>query len=152
MSRFRITPALGVAVVALFFAVGGSAFAFASKTAPQIHCGVGSVRGVATVVGLPKKGVGNIADTFSSNAQLFSQRFNCGGGAISVLRLDTGVYQVLFAKNPAATAVASATSDDGASASVSRQTNGSFQVTIWGHETKTNAPVPEDADFTVVLF
>jgi hypothetical protein len=152
MSRFRITPALGVAVVALFFAVGGSAFAFASKTVPQIHCGVGSVRGVATVVGAPKKGIGNLPDTFSADSAYFSQRFNCGGGAISVRRLDAGIYQVVFAGNPAATAVASATDTDGASASVSRQTNNSFQVTIFGHTPTTNAPVPEDAAFTVVLF
>ncbi len=152
MSRFRISPVWVVSSLALFFALGGSAFALTSKAAPQPRCAQGAVRGIASLTGLPTKSMGDLPSSFTSSASVFGLRFNCGGGTISVKRVDRGVYQVLFAGNPARNPVATANTDDGASASVTQQPNHAFQVTIWANQGPTRAPGPEDAPFTIVLF
>ena len=151
MSRIRISPLWVVSLLALFFALGGSAFALSTKAAPQARCARGAVRGIASVNGLPAKGTGNLPSSFTSNPAAFSLRFNCGG-AISVRRVDRGVYQVLFAGNPSQNAVAVANSDDGASASLTQQSNHAFQVTIWAAQGTTRSPAPEDESFTIVVF
>jgi len=45
----RPTPALVISLAALFFALGGTAFAVGSKSAPQARCQTGAVRGIAVV-------------------------------------------------------------------------------------------------------
>jgi hypothetical protein len=90
MSRFRISPAMAVSLLALFFALGGSAFALSSKIAPQAKCGQGSVRGLAEVTGQPDHGAANLPDHFTADASYLGRHFNCGGGAIQVKRTDRG--------------------------------------------------------------
>jgi hypothetical protein len=152
MSRFRISPVWVVSSLALFFALGGSAFALTSKAAPQARCAQGAVRGIASVTGLPTKSMGDLPSDFTSNANVFGLRFNCGGGTVSVKRVNRGQYQILFAGNPAQNAIAAANSDDGASASITQGSNHAFQVTIWAAQGTTRSPAPEDAPFTIVLF
>jgi hypothetical protein len=152
VSRFRISPVWIVSSLALFFALGGSAFALTTKAAPQARCAQGAVRGIASVIGPPNKSIGDLTGSFTTSASVFALRFNCGGGAISVRRLDRGVYQVLFAGNPARNPVVTANSDDGASASVTQQSNHAFQVTTWANQGASRAPGPEDVPFTIVVF
>ncbi len=109
-SRLSLTPGTAVAVLALFFALGGSAFAVGeriqSTTAAQQRCANGAVRGVATVTGDPSKGIANVPSQFSGANALFSRKFNCTGKAIQVRRTDIGVYEVRFVGNGAPSALA----------------------------------------------
>jgi hypothetical protein len=45
----RLSPALGVALLALFVALGGSAFALGRSSVPVVRCGKGSVKAFAAV-------------------------------------------------------------------------------------------------------
>jgi hypothetical protein len=110
-ARSIVTPGTVIALGALFFALGGSAFAVGEHVqglaAAQQRCANGSVRGVATVTGNPAQGMANIPDSFSSSASLFSRRFNCTGKAIQVRRAGFGVYEIRFVGNTAPSAIAS---------------------------------------------
>jgi hypothetical protein len=110
-TRLSITPGTAIALVALFFALGGSAFAVGERmhgtAVAQQRCTNGAVRGVATVTGDPAKGIANIPDQFSGAAVLFYRRFNCTGRGVQVRRTEIGVYEVRFVNNPAPSAVAS---------------------------------------------
>jgi hypothetical protein len=109
-SRLSITPGTAIAVVALFFALGGSAFAVGERLqAPSVaqqRCANGAVRGIATVTGEPSKGIANIPDQFSSANALFARKFNCTGRPVQVRRLEIGVYEVRFIGNAATSIVA----------------------------------------------
>jgi hypothetical protein len=109
--RSIVTPGTVIALVALFFALGGSAFAVGehvqSLAAAQQRCANGSVRGVATVTGNPAQGIANIPDSFSSSPSFFARRFNCTGKAIQVRRAGYGVYEIRFTGNAAPSAIAS---------------------------------------------
>ncbi len=97
--KLRPSPALVVASLALFFAIGGSAFAVVGRTeAAQPRCSPGAVRGIAYVTGDPKKGMRNLPDTFASAANLFGYRWNCSGGAIAVRKNGNG-FDVKFGDN-----------------------------------------------------
>jgi hypothetical protein len=108
-TRLSITPGTAIALVALFFALGGSAFAVGeriqSASVAQQRCTNGAVRGVATVTGDPSRGIANIPDQFSSANVLFSRRFNCTGRAVQVRRVDIGVFEVRFLGNTAPSAI-----------------------------------------------
>lgn len=131
-SRLSISPATGVALLALFFALGGTAFAVGeriqSATVAQQRCAQGAVRGIATVTGDPSKGIANIPDQFTSSRVLFARRFNCTGKAVQVRRVAAGVFEVLFVGNAAQSAVASGSGDT--LTGVERQANGAFKVTV----------------------
>jgi hypothetical protein len=142
----RPRPSAVLALLALFFALGGSAFAIGTKVAPQPRCAQGAVRGLAEVTGQPDHGAANIPDHYTTSASYLARHFNCGGGAIAVKRSDTGTFQVKFIGNAAASAVASAMGPDPAGAAVARLPDGSFQVVIGSHST------PEDESFTIVVF
>jgi hypothetical protein len=110
-TRLSITPGTAIALVALFFALGGSAFAVGERmpgpAVAQQRCANGAVRGIATVTGDPSKGIANVPDQFSGAAVLFARKFNCTGRAVQVRRTEIGVYEVRFVNNAAASAVAS---------------------------------------------
>ncbi len=88
--RLSITPGTAIALVALFFALGGSAFAVGeriqSPSVAQQRCTNGAVRGFASVTGDPSKGMANLPDKFSSANVLFTRKFNCTGRAVQVRR------------------------------------------------------------------
>jgi hypothetical protein len=108
--RLSITPGTAIALVALFFALGGSAFAVGESlqgpSVAQQRCTNGAVRGFASVTGDPSKGMANIPDQFSGAPVLFTRRFNCTGRAIQVRRLEIGVYEVRFVGNAGGTVLA----------------------------------------------
>jgi len=64
--RRRPSPAMVVGLGALFFAIGGSAFAIGQKAAPQARCAAGAVRGLAVVVGDPRVGLANAPTEYSA--------------------------------------------------------------------------------------
>jgi hypothetical protein len=108
--RLSITPGAALGLVALFFALGGSAFAVGeriqSPSVAQQRCTNGAVRGIAVVTGNPSQGMANIPDSFTGSAALFSRRFNCTGKSIQVRRAEIGVYEVRIVGNSAPSAIA----------------------------------------------
>lgn len=147
--RLTITPATGLALVALFFALGGSAFALGDtiqgQFAAQPRCANGAVRGVAVVTGSASAGIANLPDKFTSTASLFSRRFNCTGKGIQVRRVESGVFEVRFVGISGASGVGSGTGDS--YANVEAAAGGAFKVTIHpaGRDDRVDAP------FTIVV-
>jgi hypothetical protein len=132
MNGTRLTPGTAIALVALFFALGGSAYAVGerlqSPTVAQQRCTNGAVRGIATVTGDPSKGIANVPDQFSGAAVLFARRFNCTGRGVQVRRLEIGVYEVRFVNNTAPSAVA--TGHGFFSATVETVSPGTFRIRV----------------------
>lgn len=145
--RLSITPGTAIALVALFFALGGSAFAVGeriqSATAAQPRCANGAVRGVAAVTG-SSTGMANIPDRFTSAGNLFSRRFNCSGKPIQVRRVEAGVFEVRFVGNAAPSGIASAAGD--ALTSV-EPVAGAFRVIVHPAGRDDRAEIP----FTIVV-
>ncbi len=147
--RLTFTPATAIALVALFFALGGSAFALgdsiSAQFANQKRCANGAVRGVAVVTGNPSAGMANLPDTFTSGKAYFSRRFNCKGKAVQVRRVETGVYEVRFVGISGASGVGSGTGDS--YATVEPTPSGTFKVTIHpaGRDDRVDAP------FTIIV-
>ena len=97
--RLSVTPGTALGLVALFFALGGSAFAVGeriqSPSVAQARCTNGAVRGVATVTGT-SAGMANISDKFTGAGNLFSRKFNCAGRSVQVRRVEMGGFEVRF--------------------------------------------------------
>lgn len=129
------SPAFVVALLSLFFALGGSAFAIGSKElASQPRCATGAVRGIALVTGA-KVDLSGLSSTYTSQPRAFGYRWNCAGRQI-LIRKDpdaSGGVDVKFVGNPATTAiVSSAASGSPNGGSASRQPDGSFLVVMGG--------------------
>lgn len=144
-----LTPSTAIAVIALFFAFGGSAFAVGehiqSPSVAQQRCANGAIRGIATVTGIPSQGIANLPDKFTSANNLFARKFNCTRKAVLVRRVGFGVFEVQFVGISGASAVASAVSDD-AYATVRNGTGGSFIVAM--HPAGRDDPA--DMAFTLI--
>ena len=146
--RFSITPGTALGVIALFFALGGSALAVGeriqSPSVAQQRCTNGAVRGVAVVSGT-SAGMANIPDKFTGAGNLFARKFNCTGKAVQVRRVETGVFEVRFTGIAGASGVGSATGD--ASATVEPAAGGAFKVTMHpaGRDDRVDLP------FTIVV-
>jgi hypothetical protein len=148
-TRLQVTPGTAIALVALFFALGGSAFAVGERVsstaaASQRDCGQGNVRGVAHVTGGPS-GAANIPGAFTGAKAVFGRRFNCSGRAVQVRRLGIGVYEVRFVGNPAPNAIASG--GGGVQASADHIGAGLYRVTVY----PSGRADPGDSPFLVVL-
>lgn len=140
MHRLRKpSPALIVALVALFFALGGSAFAIGSKElSSQPRCATGAVRGIALVTGAKTDISALSSANYTSEPSLFTYRWSCTGKGILVrkdARAEGGV-DVKFVGNPSTVAVVSSAANGIANGgSVSRQPDGSFLVVMGGSNT-----------------
>lgn len=145
MSRsLLLSPATFVAALALFFTLGGSAFAVGQGLmAAQPRCANGAVRGIATING-GSAGMANLPGAFTGSTSLFARRFNCTGRGVQVRRLSIGVYEVRFVGNGAPTALA--TGAGGGEASAELASPGVFHVQVYpaGRED------PEDRAFSIV--
>ena len=140
----RPTPALGVALLALFFALGGTAFAVGSKAlASQPRCATGAVRGIAVVTG-GLDGLDSLpSSVYQSDARLFGYRWSCTGGQILVRKpRDQQGIDVQFVGNPSTIAIVSSAANGVPNAgSVSRrQADGSFRIAMGGSNTGTPGP------------
>ncbi len=143
------SPTTVIALLALFLACGGSAFAVGQVTARyQLRCQPGAVRGIAVVIGDELHRMESIPPTFTGNSKLFARRFNCTGGGISVRRVDPGVFDVRFAGNSATVAVANSAVDG--AVSVTRNNDGSFRVTVYSPEADQNIDIKVDKPFQIV--
>ena len=152
MSRIRrgsITPGTALALIALFFALGGSAFAVGDRIqAPSVaqqRCKDGAVRGIAVVTGIASQGIANFPDTFTSAGNLFGRKFNCTGRAVQARRVQTGVFEVRFVGISGASGVVSASND--ALATVQAGPSGVFSVVMHpaGRDDRSDFP------FTIVV-
>ena len=104
----RPSPALVISALALFFAIGGSAFAVGQRVGvAQPRCANGAVKAFAYVSGDPAVGIQNIAETFTSDPKVFKASFNCSGKAVQVRRVrDT--FEVRFPSTAVRSVVVSA--------------------------------------------
>ena len=141
----RITPTTVVALLALFFALGGSAVAVTEAVRPQARCANGAVRGFIAVNGDPTKGIANIGDQYTSAKPAVGVRFNCAGAAPQARRVNTGVYEVRFPGNASQVAAASA---GAAETTVAAVGGGVFRVSLWvpGRQDAVDTP------FQVIAF
>ena len=128
--RLTITPGTALGVIALFFALGGSAFAVGERiqgaSVAQQRCTNGAVRGIAVVTGNPAAGMGNFPDTFTSVG--ISRKFNCTRRAVQAKRVEVGVFDVRFVGISGASGVGSAAGD--IYATVQALPDGVFRVTM----------------------
>jgi hypothetical protein len=150
------SPALVISLVALFFALGGTALAVGSRSlAPQPRCATGSVRGIAVVTGDSVQGIGNLGSQYSSDPGLFGYRWSCTGGKISVRQSShTQGFDIQFPGNPATVAIVSSDAyGTPYSGSVSRSPDGSFHVTMGGANQGAAGPwqYQLNVPFTIVL-
>ena len=147
--RTSITPGIAIALIALFFALGGSAYAVGervqSPAVAQPRCANGAVRGIAVVTGIASQGMANFPDSFTSAGSLFTRRFNCTGRAVQARRVQAGTFEVRFVGISGGSAVASATND--AYATVQAGPNGVFSVVIHPAGRDDRADLP----FTIVV-
>lgn len=150
--RFRVSPALVVAGVALLFALGGSAFAVGQRAAaPQQRCQNGAVRALAVVTGVPRQGIENLPDRYTSNPQAFARRFNCTGRGVQVKRAGAGQWDVRFPGISGASCLASSMSHDAGSISCVPQPDGGYRVGLRGVGTQDNVLPPMNVPFLVVI-
>jgi len=153
LSLRRPSPALVVSLAALFFALGGSAFAVGERlTAAQPRCANGAVKGFAHVTG-GSRGMGSLPGAFSGSAELFRTRFNCSGKAVQV-RLGAGPQpgvDVRFVGIDAKLAVASPVGSSAGGATVTPMPDGSFRVTTGGDREGTFVHRGE-FEFVIVVF
>jgi hypothetical protein len=137
----RPSPALVLSAVALFFAVGGSAFAVGQRVGvAQPRCANGAVKGYAYVTGDPQNGIQNMSESWSSSPKLFSARFDCAGAAVQVRR-DRNVFVIKFNGVVAHTALVSGVGANPQTMTVTALPDGSYRVT----------PVPPAGDPTFQL-
>ena len=147
--RLSITPGTVIALIALFFALGGSAFAvggrFQAPSVAQQRCANGAVRGIAVVTGISSQGIANFPDSFTGASNLFGRKFNCTGKAVQARRVQTGVFEVRFVGVSGGSAVVSASND--ALATVEAGPNGAFSVVMHpaGRDDRSDIP------FTIVV-
>jgi hypothetical protein len=144
----RPSPAILIALLALFFALGGTAFALGSKVVPQPRCAQGAIRGIAVVTSSKVDLSSLSSSTYTSDPNVFGYRWSCTAGQIEVRRA-TGIQgvDVKFDGNPSTIAVVSAAGGSANAGSVTRQPDGSFRVIMGG--SNTGAPGPWQAQWDV---
>ena len=147
--RLSFTPGTAIALIALFFALGGSAFAVGKRVqAPSVaqqRCANGAVRGIAVVTGIASQGMANFPDTFTGAGNLFGRKLNCTRKPVQARRAGTGVFEVRFLGISGASAVVSASND--ALATVQAGPNGAFSVVMHPAGRDDRADLP----FTIVV-
>lgn len=111
------------------------------------RCAKGNLRGFANVTGDVLSGPGGIPSATTRANRYFSARFNCSGILVGVRRVDEGVYDVQFDRNPGVTAVVTPLNGF---ATVQRIGAGLFRVRITGADIESRLS-PRDTAFSIVL-
>jgi len=146
------SPALVISLVALFFAVGGSAFAVGQRMGlAQPRCANGAVKGFAYVTGDPNVGIQNMPESYSGNPKLFSARFDCAGAAILVRRLRDG-FQIKFNGIVGRSAVVSGVGANPQTMTVTAMADGSFRITPVPSQGEASFQLGPQHQFVVVVF
>ena len=147
----RPSPALVVSGIALFFAIGGSAFAIGQRVGvAQPRCANGAVKGFAYVTGNPTEGIQNLTQNFTSDPRVFSARFNCAGKGVQVRR-NRDVFEIRFPGAHVGAATVAATVPNVAAMSVTPLPDGSFRISPQGVGGNTFALTQDDQFFIVVF-
>jgi hypothetical protein len=152
----RPTPALVISLVALFFALGGTAFAVGQKLVPQARCQTGAVRGIAVVnAGEAGQDLSSLPSTYNDDPSFFGYRWSCTGGDISIRkpRGFNGV-EVQFSGNPANIAILQSTNLGVPNAgSVTQGSDGGFYISMGGSNTGVAGPweLQWNVPFVIVL-
>ena len=147
----RPSPALVISAIALFFAVGGSAFAVGQRLGvAQQRCVNGAVKGFAYVTGDPAVGIQNMPQTYSSNPSLFSARFDCAGAAVQVRRVQDA-FQIKFNGIVARSAVVSGVGVNPQTMTVTALPDGSYRITPV-HSPGSAFELGREHQFAVVIF
>ena len=141
----RLSPALAVAVLALFVALGGSAFALGKRTVPVVRCGNGSVKAFAAVDFNAFSG--SLPQSFTSDPKFFAGRYNCAGGAVELRPRSGNEYDIRFPGLRARTAVVSVLSGNPGTASYHVADDGTFQIQVLDPSGN-----PVERGFTIVVF
>jgi hypothetical protein len=152
MRRIKLSPALCISVVALFFALGGTSFALTSKTVPQPRCATGAVRAIAQIN--TSFDLSSLTNNLQADSAAFSDTWSCTGGPVYIRKSANGI-DVQFVGNPAA--VATVSGIDGGwpfAGSVSRASGGWFHVTMGGSNADAQGPwqIQNFAPFVIVAF
>jgi hypothetical protein len=137
MSR-KPSPALVIALAALFFALGGSAFALGHGALAR-GCGAGNVRGAVHLLASQA-----FPDRYTSRG--LASRYNCAGRGVQARRVDAGVYDVRFPGNPGSVAVATPIGPTPLTLTWTRQNDGAFRV--FTRDLRGNSM---EADFVLTL-
>jgi hypothetical protein len=150
----RPSPAAALSLLALFFALGGSAYAVGSKVVPQPRCSTGAVRGIA-VVGGTNVDLSTLPTDFASRPDAVTYNWSCTGGQVLISR-PAGFQGVAvrFVGNPAKIAIVSSAANGVPNAgSVSLSSDGSFHVVMGGSNTGVPGPWQSqwNVPFTIVL-
>jgi hypothetical protein len=152
--RSRPSPGLVVALIALFFALGGSAFALGGGSsrvsAYQKRCANGAVKAFAEVNGNPQQGIDNLPSAYTGQKSLFGPTFNCAGKGVMIKKATYATYDVLFPGNPGKVAVAVAKTP-AVFASITRQSDGSFRLAFWGQEPQQGHLTPIPSQFMITV-
>jgi hypothetical protein len=155
MRRPQLTPSFAISVAALFFALGGSAFALRDAAPKPVKCPVGSARAIAYVTGDVRQGIANLPNTWSSAANLFGYRWSCNGGGVEVRKAveSGGGFDIRFPGNPGRYPVATGVFPKALAVALAPQSDGSFHVTEGGNiDGGDSFPPRSDGDFVIVLF
>ena len=147
----RPSPAIVLSAAALFFAIGGSAFALGQRVGvAQPRCANGAVKGFAYVTGKGSEGVQNMTETYTSDPKVFGTTFNCSGKPVQVRR-SRDVFEIRFPGAPARTAIVAATVLNVPAMSVTPQPDGSFRVSPQGVGGNTFS-LGAEHQFVIVVF
>ena len=148
-----LSPTRVIALTALFFAVGGSAFAVGQKTAvAQQRCQTGAVKGIAIVRGDPSSGIANLPTEYTSAANLFFFQFNCSGRAVQVRRISNTAFDVRFVGTAVRAVSVTAVGGTPAAASINGMPDGSWRVTLAGPAAGGAYQTRVDIPFVVTAF
>ena len=147
----RPSPALVLSAAALFFAIGGSAFAVGQRVGvAQQRCVNGAVKGYAYVTGDPRVGIQNMSEGLSSSPSLFGARFDCAGASVLVRR-DGDTFVIKFNGIAGRTALVSGIGSNPQTMTVTALPDGSYRITPVHGDDPSFALGPEH-QFAVVVF
>jgi hypothetical protein len=152
LSAHRPSPALVISAIALFFAIGGSAFAVGERLGvAQQRCVSGAVKGFAYVTGDPTVGIQNMSEAYSSSPKLFSSRFNCAGATVQVRRVQDA-FQIKFNGIVARSAVVSGVGVNPQTMTVTALPDGSYRITPIRPPGSMSFQLGPEHQFVVVVF
>jgi hypothetical protein len=142
---FHLSPAMGIALVALFVVLGGSAFALGKRTVPVVRCGNGSVKAFAAIDfnGLS----GALPSGFTSDAKFFAARYDCAGGSPQLRARPGNQYDIRFPGIRSDSAIVSVLSTSPGTASLHVADDGTYQIQVLDPSGN-----PSERGFTIVVF
>ena len=124
----RLSPAMGVALLALFVALGGSAFALGRSSVPVVRCGKGSVKAFAAVDFNAFSG--SLPQGFTSDPKFFAARYDCAGGSPQLRPRAGNQYDIRFPGIRSRSAVVTVLSNSPGTASYHVADDGTYQIQV----------------------